>query len=80
MFLNSYQKVWKRVKLRYEKIKKYVSKEYVKDTYEDLSPNLDILLRDDLPCNFGAKMIESIWYQKGGGVIMPKKRYSAKVI
>ncbi len=58
VFLNSYQEAWKRVKLRYEKIKRYVPKQYVKDTYENLFPNLNILLRK----NFNKEYLVKFWY------------------
>ena len=58
VFLNSYQEAWKRVKLRYEKIKRYVPKNYVKDTYEGLFPNLNILLRE----NFNKEYLVKFWY------------------
>ena len=58
VFLNGYQEAWKRVKLRYEKIKRYVPKEYVKETYEDLFPNLNILFKK----KFNKEYLVKFWY------------------
>ena len=58
VFLDSYQEAWRRVKLRYDKIKRYVPKQYIKDTFENLFPNLDILLRE----NFKEQYLVKFWY------------------
>ena len=58
VFLNSYQEAWKRVQLRYKKIKRYVSQKEVKDTFNCLFPNLNILLSE----NFGKDYLLVFWY------------------
>ena len=58
VFLNSYQEAWRRVQLRYEKIKRYVSKKEVKNTFDCLFPNLNILLNQ----NFKAEHSIKFWY------------------
>ena len=58
VFLNSYQEAWKRVKLRYEKIKRYVPIQYVRETYESLFPNLNTLLNE----NFKSDYLVNLWY------------------
>ncbi len=58
VFLNSYQEAWRRVQLRYDKIKRYVPQQYVKDTFEDLFPNLNKLLKE----NFKKKYLVKFWY------------------
>lgn len=78
VFLDSYQEAWKRVQLRYEKIKRYVPKQYVKDTFEDLFPNLDILLRE----NFKKEYLIKFWYngEWDKNFNMPEKSHTIGVI
>ena len=78
VFLDSYQEAWKRVRLRYEKIKRYVPKQYVKDTFEDLFSNLDILLRE----NFKKEYLVKLWYngEWDKSFNMPKKAHTIGVI
>ena len=58
VFLDSWQEAWRRVKLRYEKIKRYVPMTYVKETFDGLFPNLNILLNE----NFKAEYSVNLWY------------------
>ena len=46
VFLNSYAEGWKRVQKRYEQIRRYVPKEKVKSTFQDLFPNLNKLVSE----------------------------------
>lgn len=73
VFLDSYQEAWRRVKLRYEKIKRYVSKQDVKDTFNCLFPNLNILLSE----NFGKDYLLVFWYNGKWNVDfnIPKNTY-----
>ena len=58
VFLDSYQEAWRRVQLRYEKIKRYVPKKEVKNTFDCLFPNLNILLNE----NFKKDYMIKFWY------------------
>ena len=58
VFLDSYQEAWRRVQLRYEKIKRYVPRKYVKDTYDSLFPNLNVLMNE----NFNVEYTVKLWY------------------
>ena len=58
VFLDSYQEAWRRVQLRYDKIKRYVPKKYVKETFESLFPNLNILMNE----NFKSDYSVNLWY------------------
>ena len=58
VFLDSYQEAWRRVKLRNKQIKRYESQKEVKDTFDCLFPNLNILLSE----NFGKDYLLVFWY------------------
>ncbi len=62
VFLESYQEAWRRVRLRYEKIKRYVSKKEVFDTFQNLFPNLNKLLN----IQFKSKAPIKIWIWYNG--------------
>ena len=73
VFLDSYQEAWKRVKLRNQKIKRYVSQKEVKDTFNCLFPNLNILLSE----NFDKDYLLIFWYNGKWKVDLniPKNNY-----
>ena len=70
VFLDSWQEAWKRVKLRYEKIRRYVPMTYVKSTFDDLFPNLNILLNE----NFNADYSVNLWYNGIWNTAFPIKK------
>ncbi len=73
VFLDSYQEAWRRVKLRNKKIKRYVLQKEVKDTFNCLFPNLNILLSE----NFGKDYFLVFWYNGKWKVDLniPKNNY-----
>ena len=60
VFLDSYQEAWRRVQLRYEKIRRYVPKKEVSDTFNNLFPNLNKLLTVNFKSSDPIKVW--IWY------------------
>ena len=56
--MDSYQEAWKRVRLRYEETRRYVPKMDVKDTFENLLPNLNKVLST----NFKNEFLVKFWY------------------
>ena len=73
VFLDSLKTAWERVQLRYEKIRRYVSKKEVKTTFKCLFPNLDILLKK----NFKKDYMIKFWYNGkwDSSYNMPQKAY-----
>ena len=71
VFLDSLKTAWERVQLRYEEIKRYVSKEEVKKTFDCLFPNLNILLKK----NFKKDYMIKFWYNGKWDYNMPQKAY-----
>ena len=71
VFLDSYQEAWRRVQLRYEKIKRYVSKKEVKSTFDCLFSNLNILLKK----NFKKDYMIKFWYNGKWDIDMKKEAY-----
>ena len=60
VFLDSYKEAWNRVQKRYNQIKRYVPKSEVKDTFQNLFPNLNKLLAADFKTKYPIKLW--IWY------------------
>ena len=71
VFLDSLKTAWERVQLRYEQIKRYVSKEEVKKTFDCLFPNLNILLKK----NFKKDYMIKFWYNGKWDYSIPQKAY-----
>ncbi len=69
VFLNSYEEAWRRVQKRYEKIKRYVPKKEVKDTFQNLFPNLNLLLNTD----FKQEYRMQLWYNSLWNGDIPEK-------
>ena len=76
VFLDSYQEAWKRVQLRYDKIKRYVSQKEVKDTFQNLFVNLDTLLNQ----NYKEEYLVKFWYNGRWEIDRPKKAYIVGVL
>ncbi len=75
VFLDSWQEAWKRVKLRYEKIGRYVPKLDVKNTFNDLFPNLNTLMNE----NFNTEYSVKLWYNQMH-TVNPAQKYEAYTI
>ena len=75
VFLDSPQTAWKRVQLRYKKIKRYVPKTEVFSTFKNLFPNLNKLLNIQFKDNAPIKIW--IWYN---GPLEPESEKKAHLI
>ncbi len=58
VFLDSYEEAWKRVQKRAEEIKRFVPKQEVKETFNDLFPNFNALYKS----LFRKSLFINLWY------------------
>lgn len=76
VFLDSYKEAWRRVQKRYEKIKRYVPGKEVKDTFQNLFPNLNKLLSTDFKQEYSVQF----WYNGLWDRDMPEKAHAIGVV
>ena len=88
VFLETSEQAWERVQKRYEKIRRYVPKKKVEETFNDLFPNLNRIMKTEFKKSYfirfwynpSEKIIDSYWLHALYGGLSNKKSNHPPII